>query len=162
MIYYVAAVTAIFGYALLPVLAKKLQADIPSFAFIAITMAFLTLFSTIASFIHEKEFSLSGISMPTFSFLNLCALVNFLAFAVMLFAISKIPIVEYQLIALLTPIFGGILAYFILSEGLSIKYFVGLIFIGVVYELLGQLPLVGSPDFQDEILKRLSREIRSE
>ncbi|MEM7618813.1 MAG: EamA family transporter, partial [Pseudomonadota bacterium] len=74
---------------------------------------------------------LSGISMPTFSFLSLFALVNFIAFAVMLFAISKIPIVEYQLIALLTPIFGGVLAYFILSEGLSIKYLIGLVFIGV-------------------------------
>jgi len=131
MIYYLTGLVAITGYSLLTVLAKKVQTDIPSFAFITVTMVFLTLFSGIASLFYEKNFSFASISMATLGQLALFAFINFVAFAVMLFTIAKIPVVEYQLIAMLMPIISGVLAYYILSEGLSAKYFIGLIFIAI-------------------------------
>jgi len=94
-------------------------------------MAFLTVIAGGASYFFEKNFTLSIINTPTWFTLASFAAINFTGFAVMLFAISKIPVVEYQIIAVITPIIGGILAYFILSEGLSLKYFIGLAFIGI-------------------------------
>jgi len=124
MIYYLSSLFAITCYASLTVIAKKLQGDIPPFAFIGLTMTFLTLMAGAASFLFEKNFTLSSINTSAWFTLFGFAAINLAGFAIMLFAISKIPIVEYQIIAVITPIIGGLLAYFILSEGLSAKYFI--------------------------------------
>ena len=128
---YFAAFAAITGYAALIVIAKKVQLDIPSFSFIAITMALLTLFSAIVAFIYEKDFSITNLSQANWIWLISFSLINLVAFSLLLFAISKIPVVEYQIIAVITPIIGGSLGYLILSEALTARYFIGLIFIAI-------------------------------
>jgi len=132
MIYYLLACVAIFCYATLPVIAKKMQADIPSFTFISITMFILMVLSGIAAFFYEREsFQISSLTTANWGLLVLIGVINFIGFSMFLFAITKIPVVEYQIMLTSMPIISGILAYFILSEGLSVKYFIGLAVIAI-------------------------------
>lgn len=130
-LYYGIAVIAVFFYAILAVIAKKLMADMPPFAFIAVSMAFLSIMAAGVSYFSEKSFSYLHITADNLLWLSLFAIFNLIGFGLLLTAISKIPVVEYQIIAILTPVFTGVIAYYALSEALSPKYFVGLIFIGI-------------------------------
>lgn len=120
------AVLAICGYASLGVLAKRSSFDVPPFAFIGITMVFLASFAILASVITEKHFSITALTPQAWAWMIGFALVNFAAFTLYLYAIGKMPVVEYQMIAVITPLIGGVLAYLILSEALSMRYFIGL------------------------------------
>lgn len=58
-------------------------------------------------------------------------MINFIGFSLMLYVIGKIPVVEYQIIAVIMPIITEFLAFLVLSEALSARYFIGLIFIAI-------------------------------
>jgi len=124
---YAIALLAICGYASLGVLAKKSSFDVPPFAFIGITMIFLAGFAITASLLTEKSFQIGSLQPQAWIWIIGFALINFIAFALYLYALGKMPVVEYQLIAVITPLIGGILAYFILNEALSARYFIGLL-----------------------------------
>lgn len=128
---YIIGLLATTGYAILPVLAKKANVDVPPFAFISITMIFLSMFSGIASLFFNKDFSLLSMPSSVWIFLIGFAFLNFLAFAFMLASIKSIPIAEYQLMSLLIPIIGASFAYVILQEPFKIQYLIGLIFCSV-------------------------------
>ena len=128
---YIIAFIAIICYASLGVIAKKVQIDIPPFTFITITMIGLMGLSAIVAFIYERNFSISTITPMTWLWLIAFATVNFVGFILYLNAIGKMPIVEYQIIAVITPIIGGILGYLILAEALTMRYFIGIIFMAV-------------------------------
>lgn len=105
--------------------------DIPPFSYIAITMLLLSGIGFVASFFFEKDFSFSSISEKNWSLIISLSTINFIGFALLLNAISKIPVVEYQIIAVMTPIVGGLLALIFLSEALTVRYFIGLVFIAI-------------------------------
>lgn len=126
---HLAAFLAVTCLAVLPVLAKKLQLDVPPFAFIAITMAGLCVFASIASFCVEKEFSVLAMNTKIWMGLILFSAVNFVGFAIYLFAIRKIPVAHYQLIGLATPIVGAVFAFWLLGEKFKPQYLIGLVFI---------------------------------
>lgn len=69
--------------------------------------------------------------MPTWSLIILFSVINFIGFSLMLYVIGKIPVVEYQIIAVIMPIITEFLAFLVLSEALSARYFIGLIFIAI-------------------------------
>src|SRR5690606_15098453 len=131
VIFYCVAFLAITGYAVLPVMAKFMQASIPSFGFIAITMVFLSLMAAATSYFFEKDFSLSAIPASSWVWLIGFSLVNCAAFALMLLSIKHIPVAEYQLIQLATPLIGGLLAYILLKEGFNPKILIGMAFTGI-------------------------------
>jgi len=126
---FLVSLLAVSCYATLPVIAKKINVDIPSFAFIAITMALLSGLSLLASLFYERTFKFWEISASGWLWLGLFSFINFCGFALFLWAISKIPIAEYQLIFLLTPIISGCLAFLILGEAFHIRYLIALAFI---------------------------------
>ena len=127
---YLIAFLAVSCYASLAIFNKKTMADIPSFSYIAITMLILSLIGFCASLIYEKDFSSTNISPKNWLLMVGLSSVNFGGFALLLNALGKMPVVEYQIIAVTTPIVGGFLALLFLSETLTIRYFIGLIFIG--------------------------------
>lgn len=128
--YYLIALIAISCYATLSVIAKKVLSDIPPFTFITITMIFLAIFSGISALFFEKNSIFSALSTHWLWIIGF-SLINFIGFALYLYAITKMPVVEYQIIAVITPVIGGGLAYLILSEALTTRYFIGLVFIAI-------------------------------
>ncbi|MBN8521194.1 MAG: EamA family transporter [Alphaproteobacteria bacterium] len=123
---YLAAGSAIALYASLGVLAKRVFADIPGFSFIAITMFMLTTLSGIAAFMYDKNFQMSSLTPSTWGWVVLFAVTNFIAFSVHLWVLARLPVAEYQIMAVVTPLIGGLLAFLILQEPLSWRYVVGL------------------------------------
>ena len=135
---YIAAFMAMFCYALLPVLAKKMHASVPPFSLIAVTMFVLMLCSLVASYVTERSFKISSLGLSDFLSLVLFGLINFVGFGAYLFSISKIPVVEYQMIGVLIPLVGGVLAVFLLNEPFLWRYGVGFVFVAVgLYLTLG-------------------------
>jgi drug/metabolite transporter (DMT)-like permease len=128
---YAIAVAAVICYGLLGPIAKKLQLNIPPFATIAITMFMLCAYATIASLFFEKDFSIAKISPRGWLGLVAFSAINFAAFAFYLIVIAKMPVTHYQLITLIGPIAGGILAYFLLGEMFKPQYLYGLMFIAL-------------------------------
>lgn len=118
-------------YAFMPVLLKKLQLDIPPLRLIAITMAVLCIFAATASFCFEKDSSILKLTPKMWAGMVFFGLVNFVGFAVFMIVIAKIPVAQYQLIGLATPIVGGAFAYWMLDENFKPQYFYGLAFISI-------------------------------
>jgi len=132
MIYtYLLGLGAVLSYALLPILAKKINLDVPPLTFIAITMALLTGLSAIAAKLFEKEFFITSISTVNWLWLTAFAMINLIAFSLMLSTLTKMPVIEYQIMGVLIPVIGGLFAYFILAETLTARYFIGLIVMSV-------------------------------
>lgn len=128
---YIYAFIAMFAYASLGVLAKKVGDAVTPFMFIAISTFFVAAFSIVIAFFHPKEMSLTEISMPSWTILFIFSVVNLVAYAFFLWAIKGITVAEYQLIYLLSPVVGGLLAYAIVQEPFKLQYLVGLAFMGV-------------------------------
>ena len=127
--YYILAFTAVFCYACLTIITKKMSADIPPFAFISITMVVLLTLSIISTFIFHKNFSLSSLPVSTWKWLIGYGVLNFSEFALFFIAISKIPAKHYQLIFVMSPLFVALLSYIIFSEATSARFIVGFIFV---------------------------------
>ena len=128
MIYapYLIAVSAICCYASLSVIAKKMIPEIPSYTFIGVSMAILSILSFVAGyFFEQKNFSFSSLSYKSWIWIAAFSLINFIGFVLYLMAIKDMPVAHYQTIALISPLIGGLIAFFILQESLSIKFFVG-------------------------------------
>jgi len=121
---------AISLYATLPALAKKMQMDMPPFALIGLTMFTLSLIAFSASFLVEKSFSFQSLPSSMWLKILLFSSINFIAFALYLAAIQRLPISEYQLTELIGPIVGAIAAYFILGEMVKPQHIWGLLIIG--------------------------------
>ena len=125
MFYYMIGFIAVSCYASLTVLNKMMQKNIPPFTYIAITMLLLSVFSAVIAVLYEKSVNLSEIIQQHGLLLIGFSIINLIGFALLLFAITKISVFEYQLIGLLTPLIGGIFAYLILQETITIKHMFG-------------------------------------
>ncbi len=126
---YLVGLVAVTCYAALTPLAKKLQLDIPPFAFMGITMGFLCAISLCISFGIEKDFSFLKLNIKTWAGLLGFSIVNLIGFAAYLTAIEKFPATQYQLLYLASPIVAGVLAYILLREPFRLQYLYGLVFI---------------------------------
>ena len=123
---YVIAFIAISCYASLTILAKKVMPDIPSFSFIAITMFILAGLATAAALIYEqKDFFISTLSLKNWGWIIGFSMINFAGFALYLYAIKFMPVAHYQTIGLAIPLVGGLLAFGLLGEVLTLRFFVG-------------------------------------
>ena len=127
----VIAVLAIFCYAALPVISKKsLIGGVPPFAFIGTTMLMMSALSLAISFIVEKRIPFADIKPTDWPGLALFTIVNLAAFALLLTAISKMPVAHYQIMGAVGPAIGVVLAYIFLGETIDPKFFIGLALIG--------------------------------
>ncbi|MDH5721749.1 MAG: DMT family transporter [Alphaproteobacteria bacterium] len=128
---YLVAFLAVTFYACLPVIAKKMNADIPPFAFIALTMLGLSLCGFFSSIAFEKSFVFSELQIDIYLWILLFAILNFFGFFLSLYAISQIPLVKYQMINMILPVITGILAFLILLEPFKARYLIGIVFIAI-------------------------------
>ncbi len=119
-------------YGLLTPLEKKPNVALPPFTIMTISMFVLFLFSFIGSIVFEHLFSIKpSILKANMTPLILVGIFNFFAFWLWILGFKYFTVWQQQMFFLLTPIIGGIFAYFILGETISIKLFIGLAIIAV-------------------------------
>lgn len=127
---YLTAFIAMISYSSLVVIAKKMLPNIPPFAFIMLTMFFLFLFAALASGLYEKSFgSISTFTKHDWIGVIGFAIVNLIAFSTYLWAINYIPVTQYQLIYLVSPLVVAFLAFLFLGEEFHMRYLLSLILI---------------------------------
>ena len=130
---YLIAFFAVCSYASLPPLAKKsLSEDITGFQLIVLNSIFLALLGLIAIIFTDKDFSaFKNLTADLWFWALLWAGLNFLGFALYLYAIDRMPVVNYQIMFLTMPVIGSTLAYFLLSETISLKQVIGGIIVAI-------------------------------
>lgn len=113
-------------YAILPPLLKKANQDTPPFTVMTISMFFLFIASLVMSVVSENFLGMKLPSKNIILILAAVGLINTVAFWLGILAFKYMPIWQQEMFVLLSPIFAGFFAYFILGEPLSSKLFVGL------------------------------------
>lgn len=125
-LFYLYGLTGVLFYSVLAPMTRKMAlAEVPPFSFIAVTMFFLCLYAAIASVLFEPQFSLSSIGWNKLLYLAVFGFLNFIGFFFYVKSVSVIPAVHYQLLMLLTPVFGSAFAYLLLKEALDARMIVG-------------------------------------
>lgn len=119
-------------YGLNGALLKRAGKDIPPFAAMSISMAILLALSCICTVVFEKQFAWDLRAIPgSVAAIVLVGVVNTIAFWCLLSALTYVSVWQYQMFALLTPIFSALFSFWIVGEPITGKLFVGLGFVGV-------------------------------
>ncbi len=121
-------VLSTIGYAMLWPLLKKASQSMPPFTVMTVSVFVLFILSLIFSLTVEGVINLKYLNANKNIVLMLIGvgLINTLSFWLFIHAFKYMPIWQQSMFSLLAPILGGIFAYFILGEAMSIKLFVGL------------------------------------
>lgn len=119
-------------YASLTPLEKKVNAELQPMTIMAISMFVLFTLSFIGSIVFEQLFSIKpAVLKANLASLILVGVLNFFGFWLLILGFKYFSVWQQQLFYLLTPIVGGILAYFLLGEAMTAKLFLGLAIMGV-------------------------------
>ena len=130
---YIIAFFAMCSYASLAPIAKKLTNEgLTGFYLILINSAFLGIFAIIALLFSNQNFEVfKKIPLSTWSWIALWALINFVGFALYIWAVARIPVVNYQIMYLASPLIGALIAFVLLSEPLQVKHLIGGLFVAI-------------------------------
>lgn len=134
---YLGAILALISYASLPVLAKFIGHDIPPFIFIAVVSFLVALMALGLSLTQGEKISILS-SSQHYLHLLMFSVINIIAFWAFLYSTKSLPITQYQLFIILSPIIGAVLAKLMLGEPFEIKYMIAfpIILSGLVISLL--------------------------
>jgi len=128
---YMIAFFAVSAYAMLGPIAKKVSVNLPPFTFITISSVILAITAgSLAYFFEQLKFAeafqdIRWEWLVVFSFLNLVAYVGYL------WAITKVPVAQYEMFGTLMPIIGGLFAVYLLKEPFHARYIASMAFIGI-------------------------------
>ena len=124
---YVVALIAMIFYAVLTPISKKLTIDgLTGFYIILINSVMLGTLSVAAILLTGNNFdALKKMSLNTWFFASALGIINFIGFALYIWAVARIPATEYQIMYLASPLVVAIVAYFLLSEPLQLKHLIG-------------------------------------
>ncbi len=128
---YLIGFAAMSCYAALSSIAKKTLPEIPSLTFVAVTSGLLSLVATCCAFFFDKGFSLTSLKMNTWGGLFVFSAVNFVGFALYMTTIKRIPVAEYQMIYIFSPIIAAFFALLLLGEPFKMRYLAGLAVMGL-------------------------------
>lgn len=129
---YALAFMAMILYATLTPMAKKLGLEgVPPFLFIAIANVFLFILGCIGYYFFERTGQVFVLKQDHVVFLFVFAAINFVAYALFLYALRDVSVASYQLIELLTPVIGAIVAFYLLNESVQPKQIIGFLIMGV-------------------------------
>jgi drug/metabolite transporter (DMT)-like permease len=124
------ALLTVTVYSLMHVIAKS-QIQVKPLLFIGISMGLVALFAIATALATDGPAAFTGLSLSLVGWLCVYAIVNLAGFLLYLAVIGKMPIMQYQVIALTGPIIGGLLAFTLLREPLSTNLFLSLPFFGI-------------------------------
>jgi drug/metabolite transporter (DMT)-like permease len=123
---YLAAMLALTCYALMGPVAKKVGADIQPLTFIALVSLLLTIVAAIAAFVFERGNFSEAVPKLNWSWVAVYIAANFLSYAGYLWAISRIPVAQFEMFGIFVPVIGGFFAWLILKEPFHARYFLAL------------------------------------
>lgn len=119
-------------YATLGPMAKKIGLTMPPFALLAWSSLIMGAIGAILSVAFERGQVVPDSRQIHFlGFVFLYAFVNCVASAIYYTSIKYVPIVHYDIMALITPIIGGLLAVWLLGEPFHARYLVGLAIVSI-------------------------------
>ncbi len=127
---YLVSFFAIACYSLMGPIAKKVSTDLQPLSFIAFTSFLLMMAAGICSYFFEKN------AIATFEKINPYWLVvyficNFVSYIGYLWAITRIPVAQFEMFGIFVPVIGGFFAWLILKEPFHTRYFAALAFMAV-------------------------------
>lgn len=127
-IYHLLAFLAVAFYATLPSIVKRVMGGgVDNYLFMGASMALLSLFSFSVALVKGN----GGVSFDSlwqnnnWFWLILFTVLNFIAFALMVMAVQKVMVFDYQLMVIVQPLIGALIAYVLFKEQLELKHLVG-------------------------------------
>ena len=132
MVAYLGLFISVVLYATLGPMAKKIGLSMSPFSVVAWTSLVMAILAAFFSFVFERTGPDLTIKQPTLLLgIILYSLVNCVASLIYYAAIRHVPIVHYDVMALITPIVGGLLAVWLLGEPFHARYLVGLAIVSI-------------------------------
>lgn len=131
---YLIGFAAMMCYASLAPFAKRITQDgLTAYSLIFVNSLVLATLSLIAIIIVKDQnlLALKNIDFIGWLRILMWSTINFIGFALYIWAIAKIPVADYQIMYLATPLIGGILAYFLVNEALEFKHLIGGAFVAI-------------------------------
>lgn len=128
---YLAAMLALSCYALMGPVAKKVGADMQPFTFMTIASILLVLISGAIAIAFERGNFSASIGKINISWLLVYVVANFFSYAAYLWAITRIPVAQFEMFGIFVPVLGGFFAWLILKEPFHARYFLALGFMAV-------------------------------
>lgn len=127
---YLVSFFAVASYALMGPIAKKVSTDLQPLSFIAVTSFLLMMAAAISSYFFEKG-ALASFEKINPQWLVIYFVCNFVSYIGYLWAITRIPVAQFEMFGIFVPIIGGFFAWLILNETFHTRYFVALAFMAV-------------------------------
>ena len=128
---YLITLAAITCYASLSPMVKKVGETLPPFTVIATSSLIHFVIAGAIAFFLEKEQVINNADKIHWKLLLAFSITNLIGYSLYLLALTKVPVAHYQMFGLLTPIIGGLLAWFLLKEPFHARYLLSLIFISI-------------------------------
>lgn len=125
---YIIAFLAVSTFGLLSPMVKKLGVDFPPFSFIAISSLILGGISSFVAYFFEKEKLLAALEQVNINWLVIFSLTNLVGAIGYIWAIQRVPVVHYEMLLFISPIIGGIFAFYLLDEAFHVRYLLALVF----------------------------------
>lgn len=127
---YIVSFFAIACYSLMGPIAKKVSTDLQPLAFIAFTSFLLMMASGVSSYFLEKN-AISSFEKISPQWLVAYFVCNFVSYIGYLWAITRIPVAQFEMFGIFVPVIGGFFAWLILKEPFHARYFLALAFMAV-------------------------------
>lgn len=131
LIPYVVAFFAVSCYALMGPMAKKVSVLLPPFTFIAVSTFILATIAGIIAYFFERKKVAIAFDTIHWQWLLVFSLANLVAYVGYLWAITKMPVAQYEMFGIFVPIVGGLFAWLLLNEPFHMRYLVALAFMAV-------------------------------
>lgn len=131
LIPYFVSFFAVSCYALMGPVAKKVGVDIKPFSFICFTSFLLFMATAALSYVYERGSVLSSFEKININWLIFYFVCNLVSYVGYLWAISRIPVAQFEMFGIFVPIIGGFFAWFVLKEPFHMRYFIALAFMAV-------------------------------
>ncbi len=128
---YLIGFAAMSCYAALPAISKKILQDLPPITLIFTCVVFLSLYSGIWMLFYDKGASLSAMKGPTWGGVVILAAVNMGGYFLYMTTIKMIPVTQYQMIYIFSPIIAAFFALLLLGEPFKMRYLAGLAVMGL-------------------------------
>lgn len=128
---YFVAFFALACYAIMGPVAKKVGADMQPFTFMAIASVLLVFISATVAFVFERGNFSDSIGKINHSWMIVYVIANFVSYAGYLWAITRIPVAQFEMFGIFVPVLGGFFAWLILKEPFHARYFLALGFMVV-------------------------------
>lgn len=123
---YFVAFLAVACYAMMGPIAKKVSGDIQPFTFIALASLSLTACAALIAFFYERGDFTASLAKINIGWLAVYVICNFVSYAGYLWAITRIPVAQFEMFGIFVPVIGGFFAWWILKEPFHARYFLAL------------------------------------